>query len=46
LNDELKAEVNEALCKGCGTCAASCRSGAPSLKGFTNQEVFAQIAAC
>jgi heterodisulfide reductase subunit A len=38
--------VNEALCKGCGTCVASCRSGAIQLKGFTNAEVFAQIAAC
>jgi heterodisulfide reductase subunit A len=41
-----KAAVNEALCKGCGTCVASCRSGAAQLKGFTNAEVFAQIAAC
>ena len=41
-----KAVVNEALCKGCGTCVASCRSGAAQLKGFTNAEVFAQIAAC
>jgi heterodisulfide reductase subunit A len=40
------AVVNEALCKGCGTCVASCRPGAAQLKGFTNAEVFAQIAAC
>ena len=39
------AVVNEALCKGCGTCVASCRSGAPNLRGFTNQDVFAQIEA-
>jgi heterodisulfide reductase subunit A len=41
-----RAVINEALCKGCGTCVASCRSGAAQLKGFTNAEVFAQIAAC
>lgn len=39
------AVVNDALCKGCGICVSSCRSGAPSLKGFTNAEIFAQIAA-
>jgi heterodisulfide reductase subunit A2 len=46
LNQDGVAVVNEALCKGCGTCVASCRSGAIQLKGFTNAEVFAQIAAC
>lgn len=40
-----KAVVNEAMCKGCGTCAASCRSDAPILRGFTNDGLFAQIAA-
>ena len=39
------AVVNEALCKGCGTCVASCRSGAPNLRGFTTQDVMAQIEA-
>jgi heterodisulfide reductase subunit A len=39
------AVVNEALCKGCGTCVAACRSGAPNLRGFTNQDVMAQIEA-
>ena len=42
-NDQNKAEVNEVLCKGCGLCAASCRSGAPQLSGFTDAEIFAQI---
>jgi heterodisulfide reductase subunit A-like polyferredoxin len=37
------AEINRALCKGCGACAASCRSGSIDLKGFTNEEVLAQI---
>jgi heterodisulfide reductase subunit A len=39
------AEVNEALCKGCGLCTAACRSGAPSLGGFTHQEILAQVMA-
>jgi len=35
--------VNKALCKGCGICTASCRSASINLKGFTTEEVVAQI---
>ncbi|MGD9211737.1 MAG: FAD-dependent oxidoreductase, partial [Desulfobacteraceae bacterium] len=38
-----KAQINPVLCKGCGLCVASCRSGAIHLKGFDNDQVFAQI---
>jgi heterodisulfide reductase subunit A len=38
-----KAEINAVLCKGCGLCVASCRSGAIHLKGFDNDQIFAQI---
>jgi heterodisulfide reductase subunit A-like polyferredoxin len=38
-----KAEINPILCKGCGLCVASCRSGAIHLKGFDNNQIFAQI---
>jgi heterodisulfide reductase subunit A len=38
-----KAQINPALCKGCGLCVASCRSGAIHLKGFDNDQIFAQI---
>jgi heterodisulfide reductase subunit A-like polyferredoxin len=38
-----KAEINPVLCKGCGLCVASCRSGAIRLKGFDNDQIFAQI---
>ena len=38
-----KAEINPVLCKGCGLCVASCRSGAIKLKGFDNDQIFAQI---
>jgi heterodisulfide reductase subunit A len=38
-----KAEINPVLCKGCGLCVASCRSGAIHLKGFDNNQIFAQL---
>jgi heterodisulfide reductase subunit A len=37
------AEVNPALCKGCGACAAACPSEAITLRGFNNQQLYAQI---
>jgi heterodisulfide reductase subunit A len=37
------AVVNDALCKGCGACAATCPSEAPSLMGFNNDQLYAQI---
>ena len=38
-----RAQINPVLCKGCGLCVASCRSGAIRLKGFDNDQIFAQI---
>ena len=38
-----KAQINPVLCKGCGLCVASCRSGAIHLKGFDDDQIFAQI---
>jgi len=38
-----RAHINPVLCKGCGLCGASCRSGAIHLKGFDNDQIFAQI---
>jgi len=38
-----KAQINPVLCKGCGLCVASCRSGAIHLKGFDNDQIFAQL---
>ena len=35
--------IDEDRCKGCGLCVASCRSGAIHLKGFDNDQIFAQI---
>ena len=37
------AVINEALCKGCGTCVASCPSGSIVQRLFEDEEVFAEI---
>ena len=37
------AVVNSALCKGCGLCASTCRCGAITLKGFTEEEILAEV---
>jgi heterodisulfide reductase subunit A len=42
-NRKFVAEVNPALCKGCGACAAVCPSEAPTLMGFDNNQIYAQI---
>ncbi len=38
------ARVNEGLCQGCGTCVALCRSHSIDLDGFTDEQIFAEIA--
>jgi heterodisulfide reductase subunit A len=35
--------VNAALCKGCGSCAAHCPSGAAKVRHFTDRQIFAEI---
>jgi heterodisulfide reductase subunit A len=35
--------VNESLCKGCGLCVAGCRFGAANLRGFTQQQLLAEL---
>jgi heterodisulfide reductase subunit A len=37
------AKVNDVLCKGCGTCVALCPSKAISQRGFTDEQLIAQI---
>ncbi len=39
-----KAVINEALCKGCGTCVGSCPSGSIVQNLFEDGEVFSEIA--
>jgi len=38
------AEVNPGLCQGCGTCVAVCRSNSIDLDGFTDEQIYSQIA--
>jgi len=35
--------VNEALCKGCGTCVAACLPKAIRLNHFTDEELVAEM---
>ena len=37
------AEVNPALCQGCGSCTVVCRSGTINLKGFSNEQIMAEV---
>jgi heterodisulfide reductase subunit A len=38
-----KSVINEALCKGCGTCVAACPSGAIMQNLFTDDQIFEEI---
>ena len=38
-----KPRIIEAACKGCGTCAGACPHEAMQLKGFTREQLYAQI---
>jgi heterodisulfide reductase subunit A len=37
------ASINESLCKGCGICVAACRPGALKLRGFSDQQILAEV---
>jgi heterodisulfide reductase subunit A2 len=45
--ERVVASVNSGLCQGCGACTVQCRSGSLNLKGFTNEQILAEVdAAC
>lgn len=37
------ATVNSGLCQGCGACTVACRAAAIDLKGFTNEQILAEV---
>ena len=37
------AQVNEAVCQGCGACTVTCPSTAMDLKGFSNNQIIAEV---
>ena len=37
------AQVNPAVCQGCGACTVACMSGAMDLKGFSNRQIIAEV---
>ena len=39
------AQVNPGLCQGCGTCVALCKSKSIDLQGYSNEQVYAEVAA-
>ena len=42
---KMVARVNEGVCEGCGACTAACRSRCIDVFGFTDEQLFAQLAA-
>jgi heterodisulfide reductase subunit A len=39
------AKINPGLCQGCGTCVALCRSKSIDIYGYSNQQMYTEVAA-
>jgi heterodisulfide reductase subunit A len=39
------ASIVQSLCQGCGNCAATCRTKAANVRGFSDDQIYAQISA-
>lgn len=39
------AKVNEGVCKGCGVCVGACRGKAITLRGYSDEQLLAEVAA-
>ncbi|HIE52778.1 MAG TPA: CoB--CoM heterodisulfide reductase iron-sulfur subunit A family protein, partial [Armatimonadetes bacterium] len=42
---KLVSQVNEGVCTGCGACVVTCRSHSIDLAGFSDEQIYAEIAA-
>lgn len=41
--ERMVAAINTGLCQGCGACTVACRSGAINVKGFTDEQLLAEV---
>ncbi len=44
MNGRVVAQVIPTLCHGCGNCASACRTGATNVEGFSDDQIYAQVA--
>ena len=42
---KMVAKVRESVCHGCGNCASTCRTKSVTVKGFSDEQIYAQIEA-
>jgi heterodisulfide reductase subunit A len=44
VNGKTVAQVIPSLCHGCGNCASTCRTSAANVSGFSDDQIYAQVA--